>query len=152
VRRLYPDFPLALPGIGLLLLRVALAALLVIEGATRTRIAFAASAPELGALSHGLALIVLAVPVALGFLTPIVHLTVAIVETIALASGELMFSSGWWQATWQATLLQIVIALAIAMIGPGAYSIDGRLFGRREIVIRPRLDDARSPIPSPPRK
>jgi uncharacterized membrane protein YphA (DoxX/SURF4 family) len=152
VRRLYPDFPLALPGFGLLLLRVALAALLVIEGATRALTAFATRAPDLGALSHGLTLIVLGLPVALGFLTPIVHLTVAIVETIALASGVVMFGSGWWQAAGQATLLQIVIALAIAMTGPGAYSIDCRLFGRREIVIRPRLDEARSPIPSPPRK
>lgn len=148
MHRLYSDFPLALPGFGLLLLRVALAALLLTDGTTRTLTALAAITPGLGALSHGLALLVLGLPVALGFLTPIVHVTVAIVETLSLAAGSVMFGDGWWQAP----LLRIVIALAIAMIGPGAYSIDRRLFGRREIVIRPRLADARSPLHSPPRK
>jgi hypothetical protein len=27
------------------------------------------------------------------------------------------------------------MALAVALIGPGAYSLDARLFGRREIII-----------------
>jgi len=31
----------------------------------------------------------------------------------------------------------IVTAVAIALLGPGAFSLDGRLFGRREIVIPP---------------
>jgi len=31
----------------------------------------------------------------------------------------------------------IVAAVAIALLGPGAFSLDGRLFGRREIVIPP---------------
>lgn len=32
----------------------------------------------------------------------------------------------------------IVTAIAIALLGPGAFSIDGYLFGRREIEIPPR--------------
>jgi hypothetical protein len=32
----------------------------------------------------------------------------------------------------------IIIAVAIALLGPGAFSFDGYLFGRREIVIPPR--------------
>jgi uncharacterized membrane protein YphA (DoxX/SURF4 family) len=35
----------------------------------------------------------------------------------------------------------IVVAAAVALIGPGAYSVDARLFGMREIVI------ARSDVP-----
>jgi len=31
----------------------------------------------------------------------------------------------------------IVAAVALALLGPGAFSLDGRLFGRREIVIPP---------------
>jgi uncharacterized membrane protein YphA (DoxX/SURF4 family) len=31
-----------------------------------------------------------------------------------------------------------IIAIAIVLLGPGAYSIDARLFGRREIVIPTR--------------
>ncbi len=35
----------------------------------------------------------------------------------------------------------IVVAAAVALLGPGAYSVDARLFGMREIVI------ARSDVP-----
>jgi uncharacterized membrane protein YphA (DoxX/SURF4 family) len=31
----------------------------------------------------------------------------------------------------------IITTVAIALLGPGAFSLDGRLFGRREIVIPP---------------
>jgi hypothetical protein len=31
----------------------------------------------------------------------------------------------------------IIAATALGLLGPGAYSLDGRLFGRREIVIPP---------------
>jgi len=32
----------------------------------------------------------------------------------------------------------VVFAISVALVGPGAYSIDGRLFGRREIIV-PRI-------------
>ena len=35
-------------------------------------------------------------------------------------------------------LLVLVTAAGIGLLGPGAFSLDGRLFGRREIVIPPR--------------
>jgi uncharacterized membrane protein YphA (DoxX/SURF4 family) len=44
-----------------------------------------------------------------------------------------------------ARLMALVIAstaLGIALLGPGAFSLDGYLFGRREIVIPPRPPDA----------
>jgi hypothetical protein len=31
----------------------------------------------------------------------------------------------------------VIVAIAIALLGPGALSVDARLFGRREIVISP---------------
>lgn len=37
-----------------------------------------------------------------------------------------------------AALLMVATALGIALLGPGAFSVDGHLFGRREIVIPPR--------------
>jgi uncharacterized membrane protein YphA (DoxX/SURF4 family) len=36
-----------------------------------------------------------------------------------------------------ATLFLIVMAAAVLLIGPGAFSLDARVFGRREIVIPP---------------
>lgn len=40
-----------------------------------------------------------------------------------------------------AIVLEIAIAIALAFLGPGAWSLDARLFGRREIII------PRSPLP-----
>jgi uncharacterized membrane protein YphA (DoxX/SURF4 family) len=37
-----------------------------------------------------------------------------------------------------ATLLVAIMAAAIGFLGPGAFSLDSRLFGRREIIIPPR--------------
>src|SRR5262249_9740807 len=34
-----------------------------------------------------------------------------------------------------AAILVVVIAAAVILLGPGAFSVDARLFGRREIVV-----------------
>jgi uncharacterized membrane protein YphA (DoxX/SURF4 family) len=36
-----------------------------------------------------------------------------------------------------ALILIALMAVAVALLGPGAFSLDARLFGRREIVIPP---------------
>jgi hypothetical protein len=43
-------------------------------------------------------------------------------------------------------LFLIVMALVAVLVGPGAYSLDARVFGRREIIIpdAPRADDSGS--------
>ena len=38
-------------------------------------------------------------------------------------------------------LIIVIVAIGIALLGPGAYSVDSYLFGRREIVIPPRLPE-----------
>lgn len=76
-----------------------------------------------------------------GFLTPAVGGMVAL--------GGLGIGLGWLPAgsaalfnsnlsvTFGATIL-----LAIIVLGPGAFSVDARLFGRREIIIPPRTPHA----------
>jgi len=83
------------------------------------------------------ALIVGGVAMVIGFMTPLASLLVALcVLGIALS---------WFPtppfAMWGARLLVLIIvitAAVISLLGPGAFSIDGYLFGRREIVIPPR--------------
>ena len=39
---------------------------------------------------------------------------------------------------WQAHILEAGISFSLALLGPGAYSVDARLFGREEIIIPAR--------------
>ena len=72
----------------------------------------------------------------IGFLTPVVSISVAIVD-LAIARSWLPVVAGKLFEGKLASLEIIVMAIAIVLLGPGAYSLDARLFGRREIVIPP---------------
>lgn len=69
-----------------------------------------------------------------GFLTP--------GAAMAVGLSMLVMAAAWPSPTVAglvidrpAAMLVIAVALALAMLGPGAHSIDALLFGRREIVI-----------------
>jgi putative oxidoreductase len=134
LQRLFSTFPSGRPGVALLLLRTALGGIAVSLGALeltglteRTPVVCIVSGLF---LLSGAGLIV-------GFLTPLVSLLAGVsVLCIAFAwiPGPRLGSLG---ATL-VTLLMIIIAIGIALLGPGAFSVDGHLFGRREIVIPPR--------------
>jgi uncharacterized membrane protein YphA (DoxX/SURF4 family) len=138
VQRLYSGFPSALPGIGLLLLRVTLA-VSIANGAMRALGSDDAASYGAVGVAYRIALLVLSIPMAVGFLTPIVHVIVAIVESAAFAMQFSMLGSSLVQdEPYQTHLLRIAIAIALALIGPGAFSADSRLFGRRQIILQPR--------------
>jgi uncharacterized membrane protein YphA (DoxX/SURF4 family) len=69
----------------------------------------------------------------IGFLTPAVSILVGL--------GNLGILLSWFPPPWNifnaklATALMIVTSLAVAFLGPGAFSLDSHLFGRREINI-----------------
>jgi len=70
----------------------------------------------------------------MGFLTPPVSLLLAVTD-IGLA---LYWYAAAAPRSFGAKLTIFflpVVAAALAMLGPGAYSLDARLFGRREIII-----------------
>jgi hypothetical protein len=75
-----------------------------------------------------------------GFLTPIVGILVGLG---ALGIG-LSYLPACTPNLFDAKLPAIQAAtmlIAIVLLGPGAFSIDSRVFGRREIIIPPRLQD-----------
>ena len=109
-------FPSGLPGIALLLLRLSVASTVLLHGyARREVLAVAALA---GFLLLAMALIV-------GFLTPIVTLLVMAVQ-FAGPWGLGMTNTGF-------VTVSILNALALALLGPGAYSFDALRFGRRVV-------------------
>jgi putative oxidoreductase len=140
--RLSRAFPGASMGVGLLVLRLLLAVCLVADGGGRL-VAGLNGATESGAAvtgTVGLVLVVCGAFAAVGFLTPIVQLAVVIIE-LGVLSGRLGTSAlaGLVPNVWQARLVEALIGATLALTGPGAYSIDARRFGWREINIPPRL-------------
>lgn len=115
-------FPNGRPGLGLALLRVSVAGSLVLNSPI-VRL----HEPLWMFLSFCL----LSLGLCLGFLTPILAVLVAAVQFLGLLVLHL---------DPDGALLSIPAALAIALLGPGAYSMDGYLFGRRVLIWPPRND------------
>ena len=84
----------------------------------------------------GLLLIVSGSALVTGFLTPLAGFLVSLCVLGIALSWFPAPSTGLHDAKLVAPGM-IAMAVALALLGPGAFSIDGRLFGRREIVIPP---------------
>ena len=69
-----------------------------------------------------------------GFLTPAAAAGVS-VSALAITAVTAPPDGATLAAHWQGSWLVAADAVALAMLGPGALSIDAWLFGRREIVI-----------------
>jgi uncharacterized membrane protein YphA (DoxX/SURF4 family) len=94
------------------------------------------SNPSAGIWLVGLVLIVSGATLAIGFLTPAVALLVGLCFS-GIALSWLPAPSWGLHDGRMVALGMIITGVAIALLGPGAFSLDGRLFGRREIVIPP---------------
>jgi uncharacterized membrane protein YphA (DoxX/SURF4 family) len=133
LHRLFSAFPSGYPGLGLLLLRAVVAAALVGHGI----LCLQASDRVTLDVSLSFALLLLSgVCLLIGFLTPVLSV-LACLESLGIVNswGPLKLLSPFESKL--ALVPIVVIAAAIALLGPGAFSLDARLFGWREIVIPP---------------
>jgi uncharacterized membrane protein YphA (DoxX/SURF4 family) len=128
LRRLFSTFAHGWPGVGLLLIRLAVGVTLIERAVMRLW-----SGPTSGPT---ILLAVLSVMTAIaglfllaGLWTPIAGTLVAVVEVwkIFLHVGD----------PWIYILLA-TLGGALVLLGPGAWSVDARLFGWKRLEIRPR--------------
>jgi uncharacterized membrane protein YphA (DoxX/SURF4 family) len=133
LQRLFSAFPGGWPGVGLLLLRVAIGLVTLIQGGfyltgkldTLNGMWIAA---VIG-LATGAALLI-------GLLTPIAGVVAGLG---ALGIGLSLLPApapNLFDAKLSLVLTGIMI-VAVVFLGPGRYSLDARLFGHREIIIPP---------------
>jgi hypothetical protein len=120
-------FPQGGPGIGLLLLRIAAAWMFALN--LTHRFNFSSNALHWLIFSF-IALVLLGLLV--GFLT--IFLTV--IACVAAIANLLLAD----QPNNVIYILSILSSAALFFLGPGAYSVDARLFGLRVTVVRPRKD------------
>lgn len=122
MQRLFSMFPSGRPGIALLILRVSLS-LLLLDGVLE----------PLGKLDSNWALLApwtVASGLCVGFLTPVIAALSVLIEVSTWLAGI-----GSLHAIHICAILD---AVALTLLGPGAYSLDARLFGRRQIVLQTR--------------
>ena len=108
-------FPTGTAGVGLLFLRVAIAVAFLIDGTAHWTL--------VTSWWSCLLYVVPAVALCVGFLTPCCALFCSLIELGVLG------------VTWSQNAVHLtfdaVASAALATLGPGAYSLDGRIYGRR---------------------
>jgi putative oxidoreductase len=119
MQRLFTTFPNSWPGAGLLLLRIACAFPLILDGLSML-------SGGSGSIAIWLRLVGLlpAILLLLGLYTPVAALLQLLVElslTLAVPSATALH------------LTRAAVGVALMGLGPGACSLDSRLYGRKRI-------------------
>jgi hypothetical protein len=120
MQRLYSTFPGSLPGVGLLLVRMAMGLPMLLGNRPLCGFSHA------GVVGH-CAGITLAALLTAGLWTPIAAVLLAVLEILPMLCARSLIVD------------HIVIALVgvgLALLGPGAWSLDALLFGRKRIEIK----------------
>ena len=113
LQRFFSAFPDRWRGFGLLLLRVLVAVSVIVQ-----TIAYLRAAETVAGWSIVALLLASAACLLLGFVTPVAAVLIGLTSLYPLQDLEI-----------------VVLAIVIALLGPGAFSVDARMFGRREILI-----------------
>ncbi len=115
---------------GLLLLRALVGCSLIVQGVACVQ------SPNRGPAVWGVAALAFTCGAFLlaGLMTPLVAGLVAIGGVVVASSGIALPVQDLFNA-YLAIINLIVLSIAIVLLGPGAFSLDARMFGRREITI-----------------
>jgi hypothetical protein len=119
LQRLFTMFPSGWPGVALLLVRVAVGLV--------TILVVCRPLPAAPTWSFVVALAI-ALGLSLGIFTPFVAVACLLVQFAcwAIVGGDLLLR-----------LVALLVTIALVLLGPGAYSIDARWFGRQLVTFPP---------------
>ena len=92
------------------------------------------------AFTIGLVAVVGGALLLIGYLTPFAGVMAALSGISRALAWSSMLAGNLFD-TRLTVAFEVAIAIALVFLGPGAFSVDARIFGRREIVI------PRSPLP-----
>jgi uncharacterized membrane protein YphA (DoxX/SURF4 family) len=124
VQRLFATFPDGQPGVALLLLRIAIAGILAFRGPAYwqgpSNIWIAVICDAFGLL------------LAIGLFTPFVAMAGAAIGAAAMLLNKSIDPAS--------AAFVLAVMAALGLLGAGAYSLDARLYGRREVVVHSRRE------------
>jgi putative oxidoreductase len=118
LQRLFSTFANGWPGTGLFIQRLVIGTALLYRGVVQLQ------APAAGLTIPSIAAAILGLFILLGLWTPLMGALVALAQIWILVAGAGDISTPLLLGTFGGT---------VAMIGPGAWSIDARLFGRKHL-------------------
>jgi putative oxidoreductase len=124
MQRLFSSFAGGWPGTGLFLFRLLTGATLIYSGIVKLH-----DGPPLFAAVLLMISVAAGVFLIVGLLTPVTGVLAAVAKVWLVLLHIPSAMSDQWIAIAEATL-----AAGLAMIGPGAWSIDARRFGRKRII------------------
>jgi uncharacterized membrane protein YphA (DoxX/SURF4 family) len=120
VQRLFSTFPEGWPGTGLVFLRAVAAIPCVQQGIAGLLTSRLPALVILQLVTAGAAALLL-----VGLWTPVVGVLIAVAE----------LCQAFFSADPSLHIMLAALGAALAMLGPGAWSVDARLFGRKRIKI-----------------
>jgi putative oxidoreductase len=118
MQRYFSSFPYSWPGLALLGLRMLLACFALSD------IAQMPALPAPWGVAASVALALLCGAFLIGLWTPVCALLLTIVECAEVLAGP-----------WDVHGVRVVVAVSVAMLGPGAWSLDARIYGRKVITM-----------------
>jgi uncharacterized membrane protein YphA (DoxX/SURF4 family) len=138
--RFFFAFPAGLPGVALLLVRVVFGTSLILQGAY----CLITRQPAVPSSFTGMIFVAGGALLLIGYLTPIVGIALA-VGVIAVVFSFLPVCSPNVFNSLSAWIFGLTMLFTVVALGPGAFSVDARLFGRREILIPRRASSSCRP-------